>query len=181
MLKDAKTEKELKAIFEEIDAQTDRGAAIISGAILEEQLTDALRHRLILTASLSNKIFSYEQNGALSDFAQKIDVAFAVGMIKPDVRDDLHNIRRIRNRFAHQIEPLDFKDSKILGFCSALRSGQDFKNPKARYMISFVSLSALLIALRNLDIKLKPIRDMDGMDEQIDEVLNRFLPDEPRT
>jgi hypothetical protein len=179
MLKDVKTEMELKAIYDEIDAQTDRGAAIISGAILEEQLTEALKCRLILTGSLSEKIFSYEQNGALSAFAQKIDVSFAVGMIKPDVRDDLHNIRRIRNRFAHRIEPIDFKDSKIVGFCSALRSGQDFINPKARYMISFVSLSALLIVLRNLDIKLQPIPDREGMDEQIDEAISRLIPGEP--
>jgi DNA-binding MltR family transcriptional regulator len=178
MLKDVTTEIELKAIYDEIDVQTDRGAAIISGAILEEQLTEALKRRLILTASLSEKIFNYEQNGALSAFAQKIDVSFAVGMIKPDVRDDLHNIRRIRNRFAHRIEPIDFRDRKIVGFCSALRLGQDFTNPKARYMISFVSLSTLLIVLRNLDIKIQPIRDQEGMDEQIEEAVNRLIPDE---
>jgi len=45
-------------------------------------------------------------------------------------------------------------------------------------MISFVSLSTLLIVLRNLDIKIQPIRDQEGMDEQIEEAVNRLIPDE---
>jgi DNA-binding MltR family transcriptional regulator len=176
-LPDVTSENELKAIYDEIyQTQTDRGAAIISGAILEEYLTNALKRRLILTGKLKDALFSFDKNGALADFAQKIDIGYAVGILKPEVREDLHNVRRIRNRFAHTIAPIDFQDSKIVGYCSALRAGTEgVELPKHRFLIAFGRLASALMLLSQLHIQLRPL---EGMEAEIDEVLNRLLPDE---
>lgn len=175
MLKDAKTEKELQAIFDEILLQTDRGAAIISASILEEHLTDVLRKRLILTSRLSERLFNFDKNGPLSDFAQKIDIGFAVGIISSELRDDLHNIRRVRNAFAHHVEPLNFAHESISGFCSALRG--DSKNPKFKFLHSVTGITMLLMALKEMEIKIKPMKDDASFDAEFNKVIEGLLPD----
>ncbi|MEI9804344.1 MAG: DUF4145 domain-containing protein [Pseudolabrys sp.] len=107
------TKREIEEIYEEIEAQTDRGAAIIAAAILD----DALKSRLILTSNLSDRIFSYEKNGPLAQFSSKIDMTAATGLLPKETCDSMHLIRRIRNKFAHSIEPLKFQTKKSpLGF-----------------------------------------------------------------
>lgn len=174
----AKNEEELQVIFDELFRQTDRGAAIIAGSILEELLTNAIKRRLILTTKLSVSLFSFERNGAIANFAPKIDVAYAIGLIKPDLRDDLHNIRRIRNRFAHSIDPIDFKDTKVIGLCSAIRSAsRELKIPKHRFLSAVGWIASVLTLLANLRTELKYFREQDGMEAELEEALSRFLPD----
>ena len=69
------------AILAELAKQTDRGAGIIVVSMVDEVLTEALKARLDLTVALSDKLFSYERNGPLANFSQKIDFAKAVGLI----------------------------------------------------------------------------------------------------
>jgi DNA-binding MltR family transcriptional regulator len=172
-----KTAEEIEAIYAEVEAQTDRGAAIIAAAIVDDLLTEALRRRLILTTTLAENLFNFDKNGPLANLTQKIDLAFAVGMIRSSVRNDLHNIRRIRNRFAHKIEPLTFADQKISQWCALLATGENLVLPRHRYVVSCIRITSILSVLSQLEMRLTPVRAQPGMEEQIDAVLNRLLPD----
>ena len=82
--------KTLKDIETELAEQTDRGAAIIACAILDDFLTEALQKRLVTNKEVIGRLFNYEANGPLAHFAAKIDIGFAVGIIKADMWSDLH-------------------------------------------------------------------------------------------
>jgi hypothetical protein len=152
----------------ELQAQTDRGAAIIGAAIIEDFLTDALKNRLILTADVSRRLFSHEANGPLADFSAKINIAFAVGLIEADQRADLHNTRRIRNRFAHTPEPLDFSDKKIATWCFQFRTIKEHtRSPRERYLGLCGGTSAYFAAICHPTAKLQSIRSVPGLLEEV--------------
>jgi DNA-binding MltR family transcriptional regulator len=52
-------------------------------------------------------------------------VAYCLGLITRDQRDDLKAIARIRNRFAHDFNVTDFGDPPIRDQCTALKSPAD--------------------------------------------------------
>jgi DNA-binding MltR family transcriptional regulator len=159
--------EKLRGIEEELAAQTDRGAAIIGSAIIDDFLSDALKRRLILTSDLRERLF--EGNGPLANFSAKIDMAFAVGICDSNLRADLHYIRRIRNRFAHTPEPLRFSDEKISGWCSQFCTVTiDSADPRTRYLSLCSGISAFMATLSQAEIKLQDIRSVPAIREQID-------------
>jgi hypothetical protein len=171
---------EVLAIHAELQQQTDRGAALIAAAILEEELTEALHARLILTPRISQRLFSLERLGAISDFGTKIDVAFAVGLIRTAAFDDLHLIRRIRNHFAHKKEPLRFDTPQIAEWCNTLNGKGDAIIPRHRYMIAFGRLTALLIVLKRVEgLRLQTAAEDEKIRPKFDELLKSMISDEP--
>ena len=107
-------------VFDEIEKQTDRGAAIIGASYLEDRLDEAIRSRFVPGNKTKRDIL---KAGSLASFYSKIDMAFLLGFVGPEAHRDLHKIRKIRNRFAHVVEPLDFNDSWIADKCRTLFLG----------------------------------------------------------
>ena len=150
--------KTLKDIETELAEQTDRGAAIIACAILDDFLTEALQKRLVTNKEVIGRLFNYEANGPLAHFAAKIDIGFAVGIIKADMWSDLHNIRRTRNYFAHRAESLKFSNAKIARWCSELLTAKpEWKDPRERYLKVCSGMSAVFAVFKSTDIKLASV------------------------
>ncbi len=104
------------AIILEISKQTDRGAALIATAYLEERLTDAIKARLVQDLTLENNLF--KGSGPLASLSAKINMGFLLGIYEQDIRRFLHTVKDIRNAFAHRPEPMNFKTQKIRDLCS---------------------------------------------------------------
>ena len=66
------------AIILETSKQTDRGAALIATAYLEERLIDAIKARLIHDLTLENKLF--KGSGPLASLSAKINMGFLLGI-----------------------------------------------------------------------------------------------------
>jgi hypothetical protein len=165
-------------IASELQAQTDRGAAIIGAAIVDDFLTDALKNRLILTAEVAGRLFSYEANGPLAAFSAKINIAFAVGLIEGKQRADLHDIRRIRNRFAHIPEPLGFSDEQVVRWCSRLRTVDDQTRAlplRAQYLGVCGGTSAYFAALSHPSAKLQSVRSVPGLLEEVQRAVDEMV------
>jgi DNA-binding MltR family transcriptional regulator len=161
--------KKILGIHNEINAQTDRGAAIIAAAILDDALEDALRTRLILTASLSDRIFSSE-NGPLARFSAKIDIAAATGLLPKEMCDGIHLVRRIRNKFAHSIEPLKFADQEISAWAKSLHVGIDkidkVDDIRLRFtLFSVGTVIALLLFAKVPALKIVPVKELPSNTE----------------
>jgi DNA-binding MltR family transcriptional regulator len=168
----------LKGIETELQAQTDRGAAIIGAAIVDDFLSDVPKKRLILTSTVSDRLFSHEANGPLASFAPKIDIAFAVGICDNNLRADLHDIRRIRNRFAHTPEALGFSDSQISEWCSKFRTADDVitsTDHRTLYIGLCSGASAYFAALAQSEIKLLDIRSVPEIREQVSKVFEQMM------
>src|ERR1700744_5621904 len=102
-------------IFQEIDEQTDRGVVLISVALLDKLLMDAIKTRLFIMEEPDKNLMGrlFKGAGKLADFSARIDLGFLMQMYSSDAHELLHELREIRNDFAHDPSPLDFNQQKI--------------------------------------------------------------------
>jgi hypothetical protein len=109
-----------RPIVDELEQQTDRGAAIIGAAFVESLLRQSLESRLRVGTALerrtANRLFA--TMGPLSSFSAKIDLGVLLGLYPETVQGDLHRLREVRNQFAHEHEPRDFGYAKISEICA---------------------------------------------------------------
>jgi DNA-binding MltR family transcriptional regulator len=111
------------AIFEEIQRQEDRGAAIIAGSFLDEFLLKAISSVLIDDEKSVEEIF--EGTAPLATFSAKIEMAYLMGLMSKRSRTLANAIRNVRNDFAHKLQPLTFDTSLIKGKCQTLLYQRD--------------------------------------------------------
>ena len=111
--------KDYAIIKAEIDAQTDRGAAVIAGSLLDEHLRWAIDCAFIeLSSSTAKRIF--EGVGPLSNFEGRRLIGYALGLFDREAREELKTVGEIRNKFAHIIAPVNFNDRLIVTLCDNL-------------------------------------------------------------
>lgn len=102
--------------LEEISAESERGVAVLSAAILD----DLLREMII--AHLQNSSEAAEIFGpsrALGTLGARADISFALGIISHEERTNIRKIQKIRNEFAH-IRATDFARQDISDRCKQL-------------------------------------------------------------
>jgi uncharacterized protein YlaN (UPF0358 family) len=104
-----KWSKKFSQSYDLLISESDRGAAIVGAALIEVALDDALKKYLIPSIDKRDEIL----NSREFSFALKIDLAYRVGLIKKNIRNGLHQIRRIRNEFAHSPEFLTFTENSV--------------------------------------------------------------------
>lgn len=97
---------------------SDRDAAILGGAILEELLNRLLSKKLVQSAIFNDAIDN--SNGSLSTFSNKIQISYLIGAISKRMYDDLNKIRKIRNMFAHHIVGCSFDNNAIQSIVDSL-------------------------------------------------------------
>jgi hypothetical protein len=102
------SEKEAHA---EIENSSDRAAAVLGAAFIDDRLTEAIKARFHQDKKVLERLFGHA--GALSTFSAKIDVAFSIGMLSKEAIEDLHVIRKVRNEFAHNLRMKSFAAAPV--------------------------------------------------------------------
>lgn len=102
----------------EMDAGSDRAAAVLGGAFLDEQLKQLLESLLVEDKKLSEALFS--PGGALGSFSSRTKMAYALGLLSPEIYKDIDTIRKIRNDFAHLLHGISFNSDSIKTRCQNL-------------------------------------------------------------
>lgn len=120
-------EDKYRHAINEIPKQRDRGAAIIATSILEDHLLDAIRARIERHGATEAKVFN--GYGALATFAARIDLGLLLGIYPEEGHKRLHLIRRIRNNFAHSMQPISFKSQR--SDCNKLRATRSYRQMNA--------------------------------------------------
>jgi hypothetical protein len=108
-----------RGVVDELESQTDRGAAIIGAALVESLLRQALEARMRLRTPVEKRTAKglFGTMGPLSSFSAKIELGLLLGLYPEEVRSDLHRIRDARNEFAHEHQPRDFGYPRIAEIC----------------------------------------------------------------
>lgn len=117
-------------IHEEIDGESNRAAAITALAYIENNLVLAIMTRLRSLSADEQKIVFDDEIAPLRDFSAKVDMAFALNLYDDNVRQDLHRLRKIRNKFAHTLDVRDFDHPLISRYCDELTGTQRLDPPK---------------------------------------------------
>ncbi len=100
--------------------KSDRAAVILQASIVENILQGTIEKKTRpLSRDLRERLF--EGNGPLSSFANKINVAYALGVFADVFRHDLDLIRELRNGFAHTRHPTTFSTPQVAEVCRCLK------------------------------------------------------------
>lgn len=102
---------EEKEAHKEIERSSDRAAAILSAAFVEDRLSDALKARLHQDKKITEEMF--RPSGPLGSFSSKIGLAFMIGMLSKETVTDLYIIKDVRNEFAHRLTTKDFESPRV--------------------------------------------------------------------
>ncbi|WP_281515897.1 hypothetical protein [Vibrio parahaemolyticus] len=95
--------------------ESDRAAALMAGAYLDELLKTLISEQLVDDANIQKSVIG--TGGAIDSFSSRINLAYLLGLIPNNIRYDLDLIRRIRNEFAHTAGPMDFEKDSVRSRC----------------------------------------------------------------
>ena len=98
--------------------EPDRGRCLVLTAWLDDALDQYMRTRVVNDKKVIDSLFDGDR--PLSTFSARINAAYAFAYISKGVYRDLHAIRSIRNRFAHERGMLTFDDQSIRDTCHGL-------------------------------------------------------------
>ena len=94
--------RERLELFKHMNAKSPRGMVLVPAAELDRLLFQALQGLLADGKGLEELI--KDNDGPLSTFSARINLAHALRIINDEELRDLHLIRKIRNDFAHHID-----------------------------------------------------------------------------
>ena len=143
-------ERKVDVFLSEFQQETDRAAAVLGAAYLDQALEHLLRKRLLGGNKLKGELLGTDK--PLGSFSARIKVAFAIGSLHKAAYDDLEIIRRIRNEFAHQTMGFSFQRPEIVSRCQQLRLpvwfsqiGFPATDSRTRFNYSVTILATILI------------------------------------
>ncbi|MDR4307190.1 hypothetical protein IHQ68_11225 [Chelatococcus sambhunathii] len=106
---------EMCAMMEDLVNLPHRSHVIVAATFLDNALQAAI------SASFTNKSDAiFDNRGNLSSFFSKINIAWAMGLISKDEKEDIDTIRLLRNAFAHGPLNMDFDYVAIKERCFSL-------------------------------------------------------------
>ncbi len=138
---------EANVFMKQFMEESDRGAALVGAAYLDELLTQLFKAKMLLTDKLSKELF--QGFGPFNSVSAKIKTAYCLGWIGSETFHDFNLVRTIRNKFAHAHAPVTFADASIRALCSEL------KIPKSDPTWIFKSRDQFLITVSILSLCLE--------------------------
>lgn len=101
------------------DPSHPRAAGILWPLILEKRIDQIFEAILRRDEKVKNELF--RPSGAMGSYGAKVQLAYLLGWLGPELHSDLITVSKIRNRFAHFIEVKDFSDQKISAWLANLK------------------------------------------------------------
>ncbi len=141
---------DFEAIEKEVEDASDRSAAIVVAAVIDRYLEWAILEALDRKDDKTRRNLT-SNGGALDGFFSKIHLAYAMGLINRQKRNELDLIRRIRNTFAHSAKNITFDTSSITEECKTFKPLRALgPNPSARtkYISACNRITKILIAIK---------------------------------
>lgn len=133
----------IKAAFKEAIKSSDRTAAIVIFALIDDIIIASLKHHMNPKIKGGTKSL-FEKNGLLSSANSRITLSAALYWINPQTYHDINILRTIRNNFAHHIDYDSFEHKTIKGLISSIN------HQEKRY---FLSMSKVLVELSSLSVR----------------------------
>ena len=149
--------------------ETDRGCALMAAAYLDDQLEALLRRVLLVDTKALDELLS--GLGPLATFSSRIELCYLLGLIPAQCRRDLHEIRRIRNRFAHETEPLTFDQPPIANWCAELSYSAQPTSARARAKFTNAALGLCAVIHGRTEMAARFTSPPECLPRQLDEEL----------
>lgn len=144
--------------------ESERGAAVLAGSYIENYLAVFLEALMVDTSKdLRERIFG--AHGSLNSFAQRIDFAQAFGHLSPNICHDLHQVRKIRNHFAHHPKEASFAESPVREYLRSMKLYPDWHAPADPVIPENDGKTFYLVAVGMLFIEINHATLMTSLDD----------------
>jgi len=135
--------EETSSYFRASESESDRGHALVSVAHLDNMVKIILANAFIEDAKIKKQVFSRQ----LHSFSAKIDLAYGLGFIDKNIKEELDILRSIRNHFAHSFRECSFDDPPVRQDVVKLRFAVRVDATSSREIFSSSVFTTLLILL----------------------------------
>lgn len=120
------TEEQLEDILDVPHDESDRACAVLGAAYLDFLLGKVLVRAMTRGEEVADRLL-YKVDAPAGTLSARIGLAYGLGLIDEESRDDLHRIRDLRNDFAHDLETHSFsQNDSIRDRCKNLKRGTRF-------------------------------------------------------
>ena len=140
--------REFILFLDSLKQESARGEVLISATMLDDLLAQSIKARLLDHDDATNLLDGF--NAPLGTFSARILAAFALGIISEREYKDLDTLRKIRNKFAHNVH-VSFEDQQIADLSKNLTfAAQDYGDVKVGSRGRFsTAATALILNLTN--------------------------------
>lgn len=101
-----------KGFAEQLTKESDRGSVIVSASIIDHVLGKLIQTMLVPSIEKRDELLE-GATAPFSTFSSRIDLAYRLGLIRSESRASFHLLRKIRNDFAHVIDPKTFESESV--------------------------------------------------------------------
>lgn len=112
--------KDFSAFLHEFQSETDRGAALVGAALIDQKLADSLRSFMV-DGKTAGELLN-DGTAFLGTLSARTKACHALGLIDDYELSECDVIRKVRNEFAHRVHGTTFGDPKISRLCDRLQS-----------------------------------------------------------
>lgn len=141
--------REINILGRTLHQMDERGLVLSLAAFAEDALGSLLKAFMLPTRSTTQLIEGF--NAPLGNFSSRIKAAYSLGLIRKEQFDDLEQLRKIRNLFAHTWQPLGLDDQRVTGHIRSLRFGSlEKKWPETSKDKLRSSIYSVLVALNSM-------------------------------
>ena len=136
--------EEDKQFYESLNFESDRGAAILAAEYFNGRLRKAIETKF---ASLDEELWKshntdFKNRFCGLTFGTRINIAYALGIYNLETKKRLHEVRWIRNKFAHPsahngfLQLIDFNTQCVAAKCVKfpLKDPSEQQNSRERYI-----------------------------------------------
>ena len=125
----------LRTAFDRLFGYVDGHIATVGAASLDASLEGALLTKFQpLSNVMKDRLFDRGGYAPLANFASKIDMAYALGIISKETYDTLRLVNRIRVAFAHSKKLASFNDPEISPLVSNLKLDASEPSIKVQFL-----------------------------------------------
>jgi hypothetical protein len=105
--------------FEPLELMSDKVCAVVAMSFVEQVLSDLLRNRFV-DSRRAKELLDPRFGGALSSLRNSTGVAYCIGLISKECRDNIDRLGVIRSRVSDSTVDHPFEESRIAKWCDKL-------------------------------------------------------------
>lgn len=133
--------------IDEFQNESDRAAVVLGAAVVDTLLEELLRAFFVDDSTAADQLLGVER--PLGSFGARGRAAYCLGLVSKEHFDDLRTLGRIRNRFAHDLHGLDFRDTSVRDLCLNLKAIKTILpdrevDARSRYIVSVAHIASWL-------------------------------------
>lgn len=103
--------EQLSKFLASFNKESDRGAALVAASMLDDRLQEILGAFFIKSSAARDLLSGF--NAPLGTFSSRASAAAALGLIQENEFREITLIRKIRNEFGHEWEPISFESDVV--------------------------------------------------------------------